>query len=116
MNVSEWVRAIHHYIDSLPPEKQIGYRHFSQREIAHIIDIAIDTLVDEFKAGGELRTHRLGRLRAITRPARMITNNLPDRSTIRQRIPARRTVRFKPSPSLLFALNAERTASGKPEG
>jgi nucleoid DNA-binding protein len=113
MNVSQWVQAIHNRVESLPPERQVGYRHLSQREIAHIVDIAITTLVDELRVGGELSTHRLGKLQTITRPARLIADNLPGGSGGKQRIPARRTVRFRPSPGLLALLNEENAQVGK---
>jgi nucleoid DNA-binding protein len=113
MNISEWVQAIHHRIESLPPEQQVGHRHLSQREIARVIDIALDVLVDELKSGGEFSTHRLGRLQTITRPARVIADNLPGGSGGKRRIPARRMVRFRPSPGLLALLNEDKAQAGQ---
>jgi nucleoid DNA-binding protein len=116
MNISEWVQAIHHRIESLPPEQQVGHRHLPQREIARVMDIALDVLVDELKSSGELSTHRLGRLQTITRPERVIADNLPDGSGGKRRIPARRTVCFRASPGLLAALNEERRRSALTSG
>ena len=104
MNLKQWVRATQQAIESLPPKDQVGRRHFSQEEIAHVIEMALDVVLEELLAGGEVNTHRLGRLKAVERRARVVTNNLPGGGK-KTRVPARRTVRYRPSPGLLTRLN-----------
>lgn len=105
MNFSNWTRATQQAIDDLPASQQIRDTHFSQAEIDHILRLAISVLADELQQGGEVASNALGRFSLVERPPRIVVSNLPGQEKKKQQIPARRDVRFKPSPSLLAHVN-----------
>jgi nucleoid DNA-binding protein len=106
MNFSDWTRATQQAIDDLPASQQIRDTHFSQAEIDHVLRLAISVLADELQQGGEVAINALGRFSVVERPPRMVVSNLPGQEKKKQQVPARRDVRFKPSPGLLAHVNS----------
>jgi nucleoid DNA-binding protein len=111
MNVSQWVRAIHDRLENLPPDAQISLPYLSLDHIHQVISIALEAVADELAEGGALNTHLIGTLRTVTRPDRTVSVNLPGFDGVKRTVPARRAVRYRPSPGLIARLNAKSPAS-----
>lgn len=85
---------------------------FSKREAAELVDAVFDALKDSLEAGYKLKISGFGNFVLRDKADRFGRN---PHTAERMVLPARRVVRFRPSPVLRARINGERDPAGDDE-
>lgn len=103
MHLGEWSRRTW---AALASQETYTGKHYSRADVDVCLRAALDELLNELVAGGQLKLSDLGQLTCEEQEPYIVNSNLPGREG-KYQVKGRRVVQFKPSKFLKRLLNAD---------